>query len=149
MAKLTGWIGIKKRPVYRGNYRVKLHDGSVVMARFKGRNWYSVESAEMHDVTLLCAWQGRCGLIEGNLVEASVNSMEVNHRRKDVRPLFRHWVSSGDGPQACRSYLIGKVLGVKFTMSEKRAYQELTNSLSVSVLKKVKKSVDRFFGQVV
>lgn len=144
--KRTDWFDISVRPKHRGRYEVLLQDNTIIDARFKGKNWFEYATKTNYDIALIQSWRGRCGLIDEAQLDARVDFMRSNRRRKDMRPLFRHWASEGAVLQACQQFKIGEKLGAKFSRAEKRAYEELSRNMAIKDVLIIEKSVREFFG---
>lgn len=144
---VTSWFEMSVRPWHRGVYELLYLENRVLQGRFSKGTWHDTETKELIDTKLLLGWRGRIQQYPEKNVHEVVQAMESGHQRKYAIPLFRHWVSVQHFMKACRYFEIGKVLGAKFKVHDKRAYDRINRKLSSREKLKVEKSVDRFFGR--
>lgn len=145
MTRKTNWIDLLQRPAYRGRYELRRNDNSVVLAQFRGKYWYDVDTKERLDISPFKAWRGRNGLQKMSVVVANMAYLQSNRSRRYVRKLFRHWVSGSDYVEASLLHKIGTLLKVKFSTAERAAFEAFDAELTAIERNAVDKRFNQFW----
>lgn len=146
MSTPTPWFAMNIRPWHQGKYELLDSQGEIKLYSFKKKEWRHATSDASINPALFVGWRGRMQQYSEEKIQNVVEAMESEHQRKYAIPLFRHWVSVNDSIKACRYFLIGKELGAKFRVYDRRAYKRLTKRLSLDEVETVEKSVSSYFG---
>ncbi|MET3109087.1 hypothetical protein AAKU58_003936, partial [Oxalobacteraceae bacterium GrIS 1.18] len=131
--RTTDWFDRSIKPWHTGSYEVEHLDGSVRRAWFRGKTWIDPVTKEEIYSRQLRAWRGQLQQFDPKKLEDQEKHFAATHQVKFVRSLFRHWISMNDPVNACRYYLIGQRLGLKFSRLERKAFAKISLDMKKKV----------------